>query len=133
MKKNLLVILIMLLFLCNIVYASDIEKPSLEQSEPAAVYSKNKPVGGWSLMFFTKYEESQVAEVIGLVQNKRVHEIKINYPAQQKNLAVKIQKQIMAKTILKPKLTETDIQDTPTTKYTHDKVVLVLYYGVNQS
>ncbi|MBY0379449.1 MAG: hypothetical protein K2P99_03495 [Burkholderiales bacterium] len=86
--------------------------------------------GGWSPVFFTKYKQSQVNQIVIMANEHKIRKIKITCPTQQKQLATKIRNKIETHTKIKPSFYIEYLKDSATTKYTHDTVVVTLYYGL---
>ena len=64
-----------------------------------------------------------------MANENKIHKIKITYPTQQKKLASKIRNTIEKNTKIKPSFDAINLKDTATTQYTHDTVVITLYYS----
>lgn len=85
-------------------------------------------IGGWYPVFFNKYDQKQVDQIVDQIKAGKVESVKITYDKSTK-LAKKIQLRIERKTHFKPELTQVVNQDTATTQYNHTQVVVTVTLG----
>jgi hypothetical protein len=100
----------------------------IQNASGSTQVESNPPlIGGFSAPeFFTKYDKQRV---LAIAHNKAAKTIMITYPnSTLKPLALKIKKAIEHNSMAKVSLKQADIPDTPTTKYRHDAVIVVLYF-----
>jgi hypothetical protein len=92
----------------------------------------HKNIGGWSPMFFTKYDKTQINEIINLIKDGKIRAIKISYP-DDNNKAKKLARHISsslqtAATDIVIKMVPVSIKDS-NVKYNHNQVCVTLYYN----
>lgn len=89
--------------------------------------ASNQLIGGFGApIFFTQFDQLQIDSINNV---KNVKNVKINYPHNLYSLAKQVASKITV--VKQPQiiLDEVNLQDTTTTKYHHDAVIVVLYFG----
>ena len=83
-------------------------------------------VGGWYPVFFDKYSEIKIDQIISTINEGRVKRITVDYD-RNKTLAVKIMKKIQSKTKFSVELHASHPKDSDTIKYKHEQVVVTVW------
>ena len=97
--------------------------------------SQERIIGGFGApQFFSKYDKQAIDEI---AKTPNAKSVRITYPHALKSLALQIKHELMKKSekskansvkSLKINIEELNLEDTPTTKYRHDAVVVVVYF-----
>ena len=89
--------------------------------------ASNQLIGGFGApIFFTKFDQTQINSIN---QVKNVKMVKITYPHSLYKLAKQVANNITLVKSTGITLDEVNLQDTTTTKYRHDAVIVVLYFS----
>lgn len=82
-------------------------------------------VGGWYPLFFSRYNNDEIQQLVNQIINGKTYKIKISYD-RNKNLAQKILRSLLVKTNFNIEMESVHIND-GIVKYNHDIVVVTVY------
>jgi hypothetical protein len=119
MKKILLIVsLSTISYYVSAINSKDVNKTN---------QSLNRMVGGWVPIFFESYEPEKVNQINQQIKTNKIKAIKISYPHNMYKVAKRI-KQNLSISKISIDMNEFNIEDTTTTKYRHDQVVVTVFY-----
>ena len=87
---------------------------------------EGRMVGGFGAPQFFKSYDKKAIDSIAAISNVKC--IKITYPHQLKQLAAQIRRELIKQSATRVEIKEVNLVDTPTTKYRHDAVTVIVYF-----
>ncbi len=85
-------------------------------------------LGGWSVVFFTKFNNKQLNNIITMVKAGKINHIDIAYSKSTIKLATRIKNTLEKQSNSTISFTKLNLIDTKDVQYTHNQVIVTLYH-----
>lgn len=121
---------ILLSMLINLAVADQVPLALIESSTP--IKPALKPVesielvGGWYPVFFNKYSNTKVLEIVDGIKTGKIKRLIISYD-ENKLLAMQIRTNIQAKVNFAIQMEHVPLTDSDSTQFNHSQVVVTVY------